>query len=131
MKQLLLLLLVCLPLFSMAQTEMPDTARVAEAKDSSKTTKKREITKMPEFPGGKEALNYYLTKSGKVMVGFVVSRTGKIQDVKIVKGLNRICDKAAIRVVESMPDWTPGQCEGENVSIYLRLPLTFIPLRPY
>ena len=125
----------------MAQTEMPDTARVAEAKDSSKTTKKREITKMPEFPGGKEALNYYLTKklsylscnneSGKVMVGFVVSRTGKIQDVKIVKGLNRICDKAAIRVVESMPDWTPGQCEGENVSIYLRLPLTFIPLRPY
>lgn len=140
-KPLFTLLLLCLPILGMAQAEIPDTTRPAESKDTSKTSKVRKLDKLSEFPGGKEAMNKYLQKklfylscnneSGKIVIRFVVSETGKIQDVVVIKSLNGICDKAAVRVVKSMPDWIPGQINGKNVSVFHALPITFKPLKPY
>lgn len=136
-----LLLLLCLPIPGTAQTEKPDIARIAESKDTSKTSKVRKLDKFPEFPGGEEAMKNYLEKklfylsnnneSGKVVVRFVVSETGKIQDIVVIKSLNRICDKAAVRVVKSMPDWIPGQSDGKNVSVWCAVPIIIRPLTPY
>ena len=136
MKKLLFsLLLLCLPIPGTAQTEKPDIARIADSKDSLKISKFRKIIKMPEFPGGKKALYRFLNKkirwpmynrdSGTVLVRFIVSKTGKIEDIVVLQSLNRMCDIEAVRLIKSMPDWTPGQIDGKNANTYFTIPITF------
>ena len=62
---------------------------------------------------------------GRVTLQFVVSKTGKITNVKVVKSLDPLGDKEAIRVVESAPDWTPGKINGEPVTSLFTLPINF------
>ncbi len=91
---------------------------------------------MPQFPGG-ELMKYlndnlrYPTIAaeqgiqGRVVVKFVVSKTGEISDVTVVRQLDPSCDKEAVRVVKSMPKWIPGKQNGRAVSAYFTLPVTF------
>ena len=46
---------------------------------------------------------------GRVILTFVVEVTGKVGRVKILKGLDKYIDKAAIEVIESLPVFTPGR----------------------
>ncbi|UTW66505.1 TonB family protein [bacterium SCSIO 12643] len=99
---------------------------------------KGELTKMPEFPGGQEAMFAYMGEnikypkqakedeiSGKVLVNFTVKNTGEIAYVKVVKGVSPELDNEAIRVIKHMPDWTPGEIDGKQVSSQLTLPINF------
>lgn len=76
----------------------------------------------PEFPGGVKALLTFVKStvkypeealkdslSGKVYVNFVITKTGKVEKVRIARGIHPILDSEAIRVVSSMPDWKPGE----------------------
>jgi periplasmic protein TonB len=63
--------------------------------------------------------------SGKVFVGFVVNKEGKVIDVKVVKGIHPDCDKEAVRVVSMMPQWTPGMQNKQAVAVRMVLPITF------
>jgi len=94
---------------------------------------------MPEFKGGDEGLFRFLKDNlkypafakengikGKVFVQFVVGKNGKIRDVKILRGVNKLLDKEAIRVVKEMPEWTPGRQNGKNVSVIYNLPINFV-----
>ena len=94
--------------------------------------------KMPEFVGGAEAMVNYLTtnlkypekaKTGKiegtVYVGFVVTKTGSVTDVKLKRGINELLDEEALRVVKAMPDWVPGEKEGVPVNVGMVLPIAF------
>lgn len=96
------------------------------------------IDNMPQFPGGTDRLNHYLANSfkypleakkldlkGKVYVSFVVDKTGKITDIKIIKSLHFLLDNEAIRLVKSMPDWIPGTQDGKPVNIMHTLPISF------
>lgn len=93
---------------------------------------------MPEFPGGMgEMMNFLGSNikyprssmeanvSGTVYVGFVVDRTGNVEDVHVIKGVEDALDTEALRVVNEMPNWTPGIEAGENVSVKFTLPITF------
>ena len=62
---------------------------------------------------------------GRVMVEFVIEKDGSIGDVRVLTGLNRDCDKEAIRVVKSMPKWCPAENNGAPVRSYFMLPITF------
>jgi protein TonB len=62
---------------------------------------------------------------GRVTLRFVVSKTGEITDVNIIKGLDPSCDKEAVRVVKTMPKWIPGKQNGRNVPVYYTLPVVF------
>ena len=64
---------------------------------------------------------------GKCYVRFVVDENGKISNVKVVRGVPNCpeCDKEAIRVVKSMPEWIPGKIKGESVSSFFMLPIIF------
>ncbi|MDR3651482.1 MAG: TonB family protein [Paludibacter sp.] len=99
--------------------------------------------KMPQFPGGEKELVSFLNKtisypveaqkkneSGKVIVQFVVSKTGKVEGAKILKGVSASLDSEALRVIGLLPDWTPGEQNGEKVSIYRILPITFKGVSP-
>jgi periplasmic protein TonB len=48
--------------------------------------------------------------TGKVIVGFVVEKDGSIrnENIKIEQGIHDLLDKVAIRLVKSMPKWTPA-----------------------
>ena len=92
----------------------------------------------PEFPGGMEALYKYLRDNikypqlardnnitGKVYVTFVVERDGSIANPRILKDIGGGCGQEAIRVVKSMPKWTPGKQRGKAVRVQFNLPVSF------
>lgn len=96
------------------------------------------VEKMPEFPGGQEALNRYLVRNikypllaqengiqGRVVCQFVVNSDGSIVDIAVVRGVEESLDKEAIRVIKSMPKWTPGRQGGKSVRVKYTLPIRF------
>lgn len=96
------------------------------------------VEQSPSFPGGMDALNKYLSENvrypviaqesgiqGKVIIKFVVSRTGTIIDVQVSRGVDASLDREAVRVIQSMPKWIPGKQKGKAVSVYFTLPIEF------
>lgn len=96
------------------------------------------VEQQPEFAGGYDALANYLRANmqyprtarkmgieGTVHVSFLVSKTGAISEVKVLRGIMAECDKEAIRVVEKMPSWKPGKQNGHAVHVRLVMPLKF------
>lgn len=91
---------------------------------------------MPEFPGGIDSLLSFIRKNlkypntetnftGKVIIRFIVTKDGKIKNPDIIKSLSPEADNEVLRLVMSMPDWTPAKRNGENVNVYYHLPITF------
>ena len=97
------------------------------------------VEKMPEFPGGQQALFKYLSENvkypviaqengiqGRVICKFVVNKDGKIVDVEVVRsGGDPSLDKEAVRVIKSMPNWKPGQQRGKPVRVKYTVPVNF------
>lgn len=97
------------------------------------------VEKMPEFPGGNEALQRYIATAvkypviaqengiqGRVFVSFVVSAKGMVENVKIARGVDPNLDKEAIRVVMAMPTWSPGEQRGKKVKVSYTVPINFV-----
>ena len=96
------------------------------------------VEQQPEFPGGEsERLKFLSSKhnyptmareagiEGTVFVTFVVGRTGKITNVKILRGVGGGLDEEAIRLVKLMPDWKPGKQNGQAVPVQFNMPIKF------
>lgn len=62
---------------------------------------------------------------GRVIVAFVVNRDGSISDPKVARRIDPALDKEALRVINSMPRWTPGKQNGKNVRVNYTLPIYF------
>jgi protein TonB len=64
---------------------------------------------------------------GKCYLKFVVSENGNVSNVNVVKGVTDCpeCDKEAIRVVRSMPNWKPAKMNGKAVNSFYTLPVSF------
>ena len=96
------------------------------------------VEQMPQFPGGEAELMKYISKNlkyppvamenniqGRVTIQFVVTKTGKIGEVKVARGKDPDLDKEAVRVVKSLPDFIPGKMNGQAVNVWYTLPITF------
>jgi len=96
------------------------------------------IEQMPQFPGGETELLKYVQSNikypviaqengiqGKVILRFVVSKTGMVDRVEVARSLDPACDKEAIRVVKTLPRFIPGKQNGVNVSVWYTLPVTY------
>ncbi len=96
------------------------------------------VEQQPEFPGGAQAMYKWLSDhinyppvaaeegvQGKVIVEFVVSKTGAIENAKVLRGRHPALDKEALRVVKAMPKWNPGRNNGNAVKVTYTLPVTF------
>ena len=68
--------------------------------------------------------------SGRVTLSFTVSETGKVTDVKVLRGVHKDLDNEAIRVVSSSPDWTPGEANGKVVAVSYTFPIIFQTKKP-
>ena len=62
---------------------------------------------------------------GRVICNFVVEKDGSISDVEVVRGVHSALDAEAIRVIQSMPKWTPGKQRGHTVRVRYTLPVVF------
>ena len=62
---------------------------------------------------------------GQVVAEFVVDKTGAVTNATILQGLGHGCDEEAIRVLTSMPAWTPGMQDGQPVSVKMKIPFFF------
>ena len=93
---------------------------------------------MPVFPGGQTALAQYIAShlkyptvaqengiQGRVFVSFVVGEDGYVEDVQVIKGVEPMLDKEALRVIQSLPRWTPGNQQGKPVRVKYTVPVTF------
>jgi protein TonB len=96
------------------------------------------VKEMPSFPGGNTELMRYLSEQiiypedaimnrieGTVILRFVVSRTGAITQIELIRGVDPLLDNEAIRVVSGLPLWRPGKQEGVAVPVWFTLPVTF------
>lgn len=96
------------------------------------------VESMPEYPGGPEEMMRFIAQNikyppiaresgiqGRVFVNFVVEPNGSVSNVKVLRGIGGGCDEEAIRVVQSMPKWTPGRQRGKAVRVSFNLPVRF------
>lgn len=97
------------------------------------------VQEQPKFPGGEDSLISFLKKNisypqeaklawmqGKVYVGFLVDKEGKIKDIRLLNSVSKQLDDEALRVVHMMPDWIPGKTAGSPVDVHFILPIDFV-----
>ena len=105
---------------------------IPEAKNAT------DVEKIPQFPGGESELFKYLGQnvrypiaahlrkaSGRVVVRFAIETNGSIDRVEVLRSVDVDLDNEAVRVIQSMPNWTPGMKGGVAVSVWYTLPITF------
>lgn len=92
---------------------------------------------IPTFPGGDGALFEFIRRNlkypvttgscfqGRVIVRFVVNREGKVSNAFVLRGIDSLVDKEAIKVVNMMPDWIPAHKDGKNCNFLFTLPVVF------
>ena len=117
---------------------MGDTTVIVE-EDIQKHIVLNMAEKMPEYPYGADSLLNYLSNEivypkkaqkkgveGRVYVQFIVNRDGSISDAKVLRGIGVECDEEALRVINSMPNWIPGENNGKKVAVKYTLPIKFV-----
>lgn len=91
-----------------------------------------------QFIGGKTALQDYIkinlvypscarekALEGVVRVSFFVLPDGSIYNAKVVKGMDKVCDKVALQVIKNMPHWTPATQNGQAAASKINMNITF------
>lgn len=123
------------------QTELPSENLIAIPEYAFQESQERiydSTETIPSFPGGQNAMMTWLSENiqypadavaekceGKVIVRFVVEKDGSISNPIILKSVAKSLDQEALRIVNSMPEWTPGTMNGVPVRSYFILPITF------
>ena len=136
------------PVEDMVREEKPSVVReekpVTAAKESTPSNSgKKDNSKIyevaeqqPSFPGGIAIFSQFLRENvspsvlekglhGRVLASFVVEKDGSLSDFKIVKSLDPDLDKETLRLLKSMPYWSPGTINGEPVRVKYTVPVTY------
>ncbi|HMT28525.1 MAG TPA: TonB family protein [Bacteroidia bacterium] len=93
---------------------------------------------LPDFPGGESGLVKFLSDNirypaysrengitGTVFVTFVIDKNGKVTGARILRGISIDANNEILRVVNKMPNWKPGVCNGNSVNFQFNLPVKF------
>lgn len=62
---------------------------------------------------------------GRVVVQYLVDKTGNIDSVRIVKSKDPYLDAEAVRIVTSFPKFTPGKFDLTPIDQWMTLPIMF------
>ena len=97
-----------------------------------------EVDKYPEFPDGNSAFMKFLAdgikypviaqennEQGRVIANFVVEKDGSISNIKVIRGVTAGLDAEAVRLLNSMPDWQPGEHKGQPARVRFTMPFVF------
>ena len=111
---------------------------IKETNNSDTTKIYNVIEQMPQFPGGDEAMMDFIIKNviyperaikekveGRVIIHFVITKTGQIDHIEVIRSLTPDCDKEAVKVIKLLPGFIPGKHNGSKVSVWYTIPVTF------
>lgn len=95
-------------------------------------------SRLPKFPGGEKALLSYIVENvrypqsaydakiqGNVIVKFIIEADGSIGDVEVIRKVNETLDAEAVRVVKSLPKFTPAIIDGTPAAVPYVIPVNF------
>ena len=83
--------------------------------------------RMPQYVGGNDSLMRYITRnltlpeddganySGRVVISFIVEPDGTLSNKRILKGIYPKADSAILNMIDKMPNWVPGECNGKKI----------------
>lgn len=93
---------------------------------------------MPQYPGGENELMKFIAQNirypqaafqagvqGRVVVQFIVGTDGAVKNPTVKRSVSPELDAEACRVVASLPPFTPGKMNGENVAVHYVIPIAF------
>lgn len=96
----------------------------------------KNATVQPTFPGGVEAMHAFIRehlkrprgtkRTGKVMVSFTVNRKGEVVNAEVAQSLSPAFDAEALRVIRSMPQWSPCRVDDRPVKSKVTVPVWFL-----
>lgn len=88
------------------------------------------VEEKPQFPGGGTSLVNYINEhrrypakayavgiEGRVTCSFVVNADGTVSNITVIRGVEPSLNREAVRILSSMPLWTPGKLEGQSVPV--------------
>ena len=98
--------------------------------------------KPAEFPGGLEAMSNFISdnkprpkpiryqdgsdvRSARITIRFVVTKTGEIENITIIRSDREDLNDMATGIIKSMPKWIPAKHEEKNMDSYFTIPITF------
>jgi protein TonB len=123
---------------STSEAETTDGAQTSADGGGDKPLDFRVVEQIPEFPGGMGAFIKWLSANlkypesaknrkiqGKVVVSFIVNKDGSISDEKVMKGINPLLDREALRVIKLMPKWKPGVENDKPCRTLFAIPIVF------
>src|SRR5690606_38606822 len=62
---------------------------------------------------------------GKVYIQFIVDKTGKVRESKVLRGIGAGCDELALQAITSLSAWEPAIHNGHAVKQMFVLPVVF------
>lgn len=75
----------------------------------------------------KDAKFDLLTVEGKMVVGLVITKEGKIDGVQIVKGISQTLNGILVNAFNKIDGaWVPAKLNGQNVNFFQMIPINFI-----
>lgn len=109
--------------------EMP---YISECKDSKSKEEKYQCSTVKMFTQIYSNLNYPSKArnngiKGTVEISFVITSSGKIDSIKILKDIGGGCGKSCVKAVKKLNKlkWTPGKQGSEKVNVEYTIPLSF------
>jgi TonB family protein len=96
------------------------------------------VEDMPKFPGDLPAMKSYIYSNleypenaknhgieGSVIVRFMINNKGKVVHSEILRSTYQEFDAPALKVINGMPDWTPGKQRGKPVNVWYVISIKF------
>ena len=133
-------------LSAMASTSSPSVPMMSGDHPASQLSDTTEVFQVlgrinetvPQFPGGEAALMRYFHANfkyppevaetcfqGRVVVTFLIDKTGRVAEVKVLRSIHELLDREVVRVCESLPMFEPARKDGEPIDFWYTLPISF------
>lgn len=133
-------------LSAMASTSSPSVPMMSGDNPASQLSDTTEVFQVlgrinetvPQFPGGEAALMRYFHANfkyppevaetcfqGRVVVTFLIDKTGRVAEVKVLRSIHELLDREVVRVCESLPMFEPARKDGEPIDFWYTLPISF------
>lgn len=125
-----------------AQTAQPAQVPVTAKTDSAVLNNNEVLSivdKMPQYATGEVGLSNFISQTlrypaqarqegiqGRILCTFVVASDGSVSNIEVVEGADQALNDEAVRVLSLMPNWIPGENNGEKVNVRCLLPIDFV-----
>ena len=112
--------------------------RADEIRNKDSVYSQMDVDIPPKFANGQQDITHFIRRNftypeeaamegieGTVIISYEIDEQGKIDNIKIVKGVGYGLDEAAIELIKKMPNYEPAKLNSRNVRTKLTIPVKF------